>query len=78
MPHISVTGCHINRQISEINIHAEIKFSRETWVNRPKANMKMDELREKLEALLMEYFDVSEVSSEIYSNHEWNSRMSNH
>ena len=77
MPHITVDGCNTNRQIQQINIHTEIVFARETFVT-PKTNMKMQELKDKLEAVVAEYFDGADISSDIHSNHDWNTRMNNH
>jgi len=77
MPHILADGCHNEKMICEINIHAEIKFSRIAWAHRAKADLRVQELREKIEALLMEYFEMSEITSDIHSNHEYNTRMNN-
>ena len=72
MPHILVSGTDMNKQIEYINIHAEINFKPETF-HSLKMQIKMDELKEKLEAVVEEYFDI--IESEDYTNHEYNSRM---
>jgi hypothetical protein len=77
MPHITATGCHTERQVAQINIHAEVVFSQTAWADHKKCYHKMKEIQERIEAMLMEYFDMSEVGSETYTNHEYNSRMSN-
>jgi hypothetical protein len=77
MPHITVTGCDTRRQMQEINIHAHVIFNRQMH-NTPKAEARLKELTEKLETLLSEYFDGDSISSEEYSNHEWNTRMRNY
>lgn len=71
MPHLFVNGTDMNKQIQYINIHADINFARETF-GTPKQNVKMEELREKLGAVLSEYFDY--VESDIVTNHEYNLR----
>lgn len=79
MPHLTISGCHIEKQISEINIHVDMKFSRIAWQNRKKCAQRMKEFEEKVETLLMEYFDIHEITgSEWHSNHEWNTRMNNY
>lgn len=77
MPHITVTGCNMNLQIKQIDIHAKIDFAKETFIT-PKADLKLNEFQQKLEALVGEYFDIADISSDKYSNHEYNSRMYNY
>jgi hypothetical protein len=60
MPHIRVDGCNMNRQIKQINIHAEMVFAKETW-QTPRAELKMEELKQKLEDLICEYFDLADI-----------------
>ena len=72
MPHITVSGCNMNMQIQYINIHAEVNFARETF-NSPKAEIKLDEIKDKIEALLSEYFES--IESDTMSNHEYNKMM---
>jgi len=75
MPHVTITACNTERQISEINIHVSVRFSRLAWVDRVKCNRKLQEIHEKLEKVVEEYFELNEISTDTYSNHEWNTRM---
>ena len=75
MPHIAISAYDENKNIKQMNIHLDIQFKRE-YFHTPKAMLKMDELQNRLEKLIGEYFD--EYESETYSNHEWNSRMNNY
>jgi hypothetical protein len=72
MPHISIIACDMDRQMQMLNIHAEVKFKSETYWS-PKGRIMLQELEEKLQKVVEEYFDS--LSSEIYTNHEWNIRM---
>lgn len=72
MPHITVDGTDMKRQIQTISIHAEVNFARETF-NSPKAHIKLNEIKEKIEKLVEEYFDI--IESDTHTNHEWNTRM---
>lgn len=72
MPHISINATDMNRQMQMINIHVEVMFKNETF-NSPKREIYMDELTEKLGAVLEEYFDT--YSYETFTNHEWNINM---
>lgn len=72
MPHLFVNGTDMDKQIQYIHIHADINFKRETF-GTVRQRVKMEELREKLEALLSEYFDY--VESDITTNHEYNLKM---
>jgi len=72
MPHLFVNGTDMNKQIQYVHIHAEINFARETF-GTVKQNAKMEELREKLENVLTEYFDY--VESDVATNHEYNLKM---
>ena len=74
MPHISIIACDMDRQMQMVNIHAEVKFKSETYWS-PKGRIMLQELEEKLQKAAEEYFNANSVSSEIYTNHEWNSRM---
>jgi len=69
MPHITVTGEDTKRQIKMISIHAEVDFSREVF-SSPKGRIKLNEIKDKIQKLVEEYFDA--VESDIHSNHEWN------
>lgn len=77
MPHIAAEGCNTERQISQINIHVNVKFSSVAWQNQVKCNQRINELQEKIDNLLLEYFDISELTGDTYTNHEWNTRMNN-
>lgn len=72
MPHITVDGTDTRKQIKSISIHAEVVFAIETF-NSPKASVKLKEIKEKIEKLVEEYFDV--VESDTHTNHQWNTRM---
>lgn len=69
MPHIIVDGCDMTRNIERIYLHAEVDFS-EKYFHTPAANLKMQELMEKLEKVIAEYFNS--VESDIYNNYEYN------
>lgn len=75
MPHIRVDGCNTEKQIAQINIHAEVIFSRLACVDRVKCHYRMEEIKERIEKMLEEYFDGNEISSDTFTNHEWNTRM---
>jgi hypothetical protein len=62
----------MDRQMQMVNIHAEVMFKSTTYYS-PKANIMLKELEGKLQKVVEEYFDS--LSSEIYTNHEWNVRM---
>jgi len=74
MPHITVNGIDTRKQIQSIIVHAEVTFAIETF-NSPKASLRLKEIKEKIEKLVEEYFDV--VESDTYTNHQWNTRMDN-
>jgi hypothetical protein len=76
MPHIILTGCDTNRQIEQIVIDVKIDFKKDTYNLYHKRKLKMNELEEKLGAILKEYFD--DYEAEEYSNHEYNTRMNNY
>lgn len=76
MPHIILIGCDINRQMKQVVIDVEVDFSHEAYCNYPKRKLRMDELEEKLGAVLKEYFD--DYSVEQYTNHEYNLMKNNY
>lgn len=71
MPHIVIDGYTVPRIIEHIYLHADVTFSYQVF-KTPLANIKLQELQEKLEAVVKDYFESYE--SDTYSNHEWNSR----
>lgn len=75
MPHITVIGCNRERQMTRVSIHADIDFAKETYNDYRRRKYKMDELTDKLERLLKEYFDS--VESETITNHEYNTKILN-
>lgn len=75
MPHITVIGCDRERQMQLVNIHVEIEFAEATYNDFRRRKYKMEEITNKLEKLLEEYFD--HVESETYSNHQFNTEILN-
>lgn len=76
MPHIFVNGTNTSLQIQEIHIHARIVFKQE--VHRSiAARYKLEDLQNKLEKLIEEYYEGKDISSDIISNHEYNQMMNN-
>lgn len=75
MPHILITGCDTKRNIEEIELHAKVRFSQAYYLS-PKAEKKLEEVQEKLEAVIREYYD--DVESESFTNHAWNTRYDYH
>lgn len=73
MPHISIIGCDTRRQIKQVVVHAYVQFSSETFKSA-KMHNKLQELADKLEAVVAEYFDGN-TETELYNNHEWNTRF---
>jgi hypothetical protein len=76
MPHIILIGCDMDRQMQQVVIDVRVDFTHEAYLNYPKRKLRMDELEEKLGAVLKEYFD--DYSAEQYLNHEYNTRMNNY
>lgn len=72
MPHILINATDMNRQMQMINIHVEVMFKNETF-NSTKKDICIDKLKEKLGAVLEEYFNT--YSYETFTNHEWNINM---
>jgi hypothetical protein len=62
----------MSKQIQYVHIHAEVNFARETFQS-VKAHAKLEELRDKIESVISEYFYY--VESDIVSNHEYNQKM---
>lgn len=75
MPHVFANGCDMDRQIQYINIHAEVQMKQELYHDVRKRNIKLEELQEKLEQVLKEYFD-DVGDNEPMTNHEYNCAMS--
>ena len=68
MPHITLFACATSLQIKLISIHAQILLKPEIEHDiRGKA--KLEELREKMESVLMEYFNYTE--SEVFTDHQF-------
>lgn len=68
---IVVGGCDERRQIMRINIEVEMFFSKEIY-GTPMARRKEEELKEKLEAIVLEYFEnENSIISDILSSREW-------
>lgn len=73
MPHIIVDACDTDRNIQYIKLHADIKFRIDYYQEGSRFHFKVDELEHKMIDLLEEYFP-GKVESEIFSNHEYNTR----
>lgn len=75
MPHIVLDGCHIEKIITQISISVDVTFRNDYFkeYRRDGWQSKMNELEEKLGAVISEYFP--DYSSEQLSNHEWNTKM---
>ncbi len=70
MPHILIQGSDKPRVIEQTTIHAHVVFSKPCF-NTNCAEVRLQQLKAELEAVIEKYFDNS-YSSETYSNHEWN------
>ncbi|MGN6604538.1 MAG: hypothetical protein ACTHK8_18915 [Ginsengibacter sp.] len=75
MPHILIQGYDRNRNVQQFDIHAAIHFSHD-YYHSEKARVKLDEIKQKLEKVVAEYFD--DFSSDNFSNHDWNLKMNDH
>lgn len=75
MPHITVDGCHMDMNLQQLNVHAELIF-RKDFYGTKKATKMIEEIQGKLEKVVEEYFN--EIDSEFYSNHEWNTKFNIH
>ena len=69
MPHIYVYGIDTTKQIKEISIHVKVDFAKETFHSNKK-DIKLEEIQAQIERILEPYFN--NITSEIFSNHEWN------
>lgn len=72
MPHIIVNGYEEKRQIQQISIHAEVVFSKLIYADHNRFYYKLEELKEKIEKLIEEYFDGNSIDSDVLSNKEFN------
>lgn len=76
MPHINVYGSNTQLCMQSLHIHATIKF-RQDYFNTVKADAKMKELKQELEAIVEKYFGNDMIEGEELTNHEWNLKMNN-
>ena len=71
MPHILIHSTDMTKGIQVIHMDVKVQFNSYYFRKTSKVNEKMNELENKLQMLLSEYFDT-EIESEILSNHEYN------
>jgi hypothetical protein len=73
MPHILIQGCDMSKSIHSLDCHVKVSF-RSPLHRTAYGEQKLEQLREKLEAVFLEYFDDLN-HSEHYTNHQWNENM---
>lgn len=71
MPHILIHSTDMTKGIQVIHMDVKVQFNSDYFRKTSKVNEKMNELENKLQMLLSEYFDT-EIESEILTNHEYN------
>lgn len=57
MPHIRIKACDTGRNIQQLDITARVWFSTDYYRSQKKSELKMEELKQKLEAFAREYFE---------------------
>jgi len=72
MPHIIIEACDTDKCMQMVQLVCRVHFKKE-YFHSPKAELKMEELRDKLVSVVEEYFPFSVSMSDVMSNHEFNS-----
>lgn len=75
MPYIYVSGCDTEKNIQQINIRAEVVFSKQYFQHSERVRTKLDQIKKLLEGVVSVYFDEFNLGeTEVLSNHEENLR----
>lgn len=70
MPHIQAKVTELGRNIEIFNAHVFIRFSKDYYRTK-KAEQKLEEIRQRIEAVVNEYFPDVAVDA-FMNNHEYN------
>lgn len=69
MPHIYASGCHMEMNLQQMNVHVELVYKK-GFYQTPKQVALQKQILAEIEAVVEKYF--GDIESEELTNHEYN------